>query len=147
MNGMVETNGRAVTLVGVTVDNGGMNVITEETEEANSVLFFFFQAEDGIRDADVTGVQTCALPIWIESQNPLHQIRVFMLEFRRGNTEAARVAIDQVGYDMIKDNAKALAHVAEAYVLLGRFSDARSEERRVGKEWRCRMGRGQGRER
>src|SRR5690554_3967085 len=24
----------------------------------------FFQAEDGIRDADVTGVQTCALPIW-----------------------------------------------------------------------------------
>src|SRR3989442_5467116 len=25
---------------------------------------FFFQAEDGIRDADVTGVQTCALPIW-----------------------------------------------------------------------------------
>src|SRR6266498_2876552 len=28
-----------------------------------SVVFFFFQAEDGIRDADVTGVQTCALPI------------------------------------------------------------------------------------
>ena len=26
-------------------------------------IFFFFQAEDGIRDADVTGVQTCALPI------------------------------------------------------------------------------------
>ena len=25
-------------------------------------LFFFFQAEDGIRDRDVTGVQTCALP-------------------------------------------------------------------------------------
>src|SRR5713226_10165972 len=28
------------------------------------VLFFFFQAEDGIRDGRVTGVQTCALPIW-----------------------------------------------------------------------------------
>src|SRR2546430_13998829 len=27
------------------------------------VLFFFFQAEDGIRDLTVTGVQTCALPI------------------------------------------------------------------------------------
>src|SRR5437667_3879036 len=26
-------------------------------------LFFFFQAEDGIRDRDLTGVQTCALPI------------------------------------------------------------------------------------
>src|SRR2546430_12951901 len=28
------------------------------------VFFFFFQAEDGIRDLTVTGVQTCALPIW-----------------------------------------------------------------------------------
>src|SRR5438552_9796196 len=31
--------------------------------EAKLVLFFFFQAEDGIRDDLVTGVQTCALPI------------------------------------------------------------------------------------
>src|SRR5215813_13494594 len=34
---------------------------------------FFFQAEDGIRDADVTGVQTCALPIWggtVSEQTP-----------------------------------------------------------------------------
>ena len=29
----------------------------------NVCLFFFFQAEDGIRDHCVTGVQTCALPI------------------------------------------------------------------------------------
>src|SRR5690606_40602725 len=28
------------------------------------LCFFFFQAEDGIRDFHVTGVQTCALPIW-----------------------------------------------------------------------------------
>ena len=28
------------------------------------VFFFFFQAEDGIRDISVTGVQTCALPIY-----------------------------------------------------------------------------------
>src|SRR5690349_23423996 len=28
------------------------------------LFFFFFQAEDGIRDLYVTGVQTCALPIW-----------------------------------------------------------------------------------
>src|SRR5215467_15650748 len=28
-------------------------------------FFFFFQAEDGIRDYKVTGVQTCALPIWL----------------------------------------------------------------------------------
>src|SRR5438067_12556367 len=29
-------------------------------------IFFFFQAEDGIRDRNVTGVQTCALPIFFE---------------------------------------------------------------------------------
>src|SRR2546422_6441411 len=28
------------------------------------VCFFFFKAEDGMRDVAVTGVQTCALPIW-----------------------------------------------------------------------------------
>src|SRR5215813_5535318 len=32
---------------------------------ALTLIFFFFQAEDGIRDADVTGVQTCALPIFL----------------------------------------------------------------------------------
>src|SRR6267143_4485822 len=31
------------------------------------LLFFFFQAEDGIRDGTVTGVQTCALPIFAAS--------------------------------------------------------------------------------
>src|SRR5690606_40559969 len=33
--------------------------------ELACVAFFFFQAEDGIRDFHVTGVQTCALPIYI----------------------------------------------------------------------------------
>src|SRR6266496_5941025 len=31
------------------------------------LFFFFFQAEDGIRDLYVTGVQTCALPIWFRN--------------------------------------------------------------------------------
>src|SRR5437773_10566233 len=35
-------------------------------------LFFFFQAEDGIRDRDVTGVQTCALPIY-ERPTSIHK--------------------------------------------------------------------------
>src|SRR5215208_3496516 len=34
-------------------------------------LFFFFQAEDGIRDGHVTGVQTCALPICIRVFTPV----------------------------------------------------------------------------
>src|SRR5699024_11368247 len=32
----------------------------------NCFLIFFFQAEDGIRDRNVTGVQTCALPILVQ---------------------------------------------------------------------------------
>src|SRR6266699_4761775 len=32
--------------------------------EKRIFVFFFFEAEDGMLDADVTGVQTCALPIW-----------------------------------------------------------------------------------
>src|SRR2546429_7983182 len=34
------------------------------------VFFFFFQAEDGIRDVAVTGVQTCALPIYLRDCEP-----------------------------------------------------------------------------
>src|SRR5438876_10792614 len=33
-------------------------------------MVFFFQAEDGIRDGRVTGVQTCALPIWKRKSYP-----------------------------------------------------------------------------
>src|SRR5690606_40192295 len=41
-------------------------------------LFFFFQAEDGIRDFHVTGVQTCALPISYNSLLKEKAIRSFM---------------------------------------------------------------------
>src|SRR2546429_2172811 len=34
------------------------------TNSLRSISYFFFQAEDGIRDVAVTGVQTCALPIY-----------------------------------------------------------------------------------
>src|SRR2546430_5812376 len=52
---------------------------TKYTSEVDSgLLFFFFQAEDGIRDLTVTGVQTCALPIYgrvlkIEPQAQVNQ--------------------------------------------------------------------------
>ena len=36
-------------------------------------VFFFFQAEDGIRDDLVTGVQTCALPIW-RAVSTIHRV-------------------------------------------------------------------------
>src|SRR5437773_4661303 len=39
------------------------------------LFFFFFQAEDGIRDRDVTGVQTCALPIFPRSGSSSRLLR------------------------------------------------------------------------
>src|SRR6266540_6680251 len=50
-------------------------------------FFFFFQAEDGIRDRDVTGVQTCALPI---SQRSLQ--RSIALRRRPGGCDTIRHA-------------------------------------------------------
>src|SRR5205807_2990636 len=37
--------------------------VTDSLDNLRPFVFFFFQAEDGIRDYKVTGVQTCALPI------------------------------------------------------------------------------------
>src|SRR5699024_641214 len=48
-------------------------------------VFFFFQAEDGIRDRNVTGVQTCALPI---SWNRIQRMFVHLLT----NTKKAEIA-------------------------------------------------------
>src|SRR5256885_3706066 len=39
-------------------------------------IFFFFQAEDGIRDYKVTGVQTCALPICPPRPRPLRDAEI-----------------------------------------------------------------------
>src|SRR5471032_2444409 len=39
------------------------------------VIIFFFQAEDGIRDRDVTGVQTCALPIYVSAWPDANAVR------------------------------------------------------------------------
>src|SRR3712207_7242057 len=79
---------------------------------------FFFQAEDGIRDIGVTGVQTCALPIFgLNSLDllafPVRHVRRLIcsvLDARRG----------------------------ELFWAFYRSAPGRSEERRVGKECRSR---------
>src|SRR5690348_17660604 len=52
--------------------------------------FFFFQAEDGIRDGRVTGVQTCALPIFVGNLGE----RAVIIE-----TEQNRLAAYEIGYE------------------------------------------------
>src|SRR5256885_3528193 len=59
-------------------------------------LFFFFQAEDGIRDYKVTGVQTCALPI---SMNEKHVAPIGILspEITLGSYDLAHVPDQRIG--------------------------------------------------
>src|SRR5450432_2872073 len=58
-----------------------------------SILFFFFQAEDGIRDLIVTGVQTCAIPI----SSPLTRrtLRHARPGWRRGRCRRRRAEADR----------------------------------------------------
>src|SRR5207248_3502248 len=56
---------------------------TGSLEEAPS--FFFFQAEDGIRDRTVTGVQTCALPILLFHELGEHLVLLLQLGFQKGD--------------------------------------------------------------
>src|SRR2546425_8001779 len=91
------------------------------------VFFFFFQAEDGIRDKLVTGVQTCALPI---SDRARAQIQ------REGGRENRRSG-RRHGATHVNDSLKNIFTVTD---LRNRvlFTLGRSEERRVGKECRSR---------
>src|SRR3989442_14607389 len=59
------------------------------------LVFFFFQAEDGIRDADVTGVQTCALPISPAHRGARGLLRRLLRQLRAAFPQARfRVRLD-----------------------------------------------------
>src|SRR2546425_1280182 len=94
--------------------------------------FFFFQAEDGIRDKLVTGVQTCALPI-SKLKDPKEGLAQF--------GDAGRVAIDNCRFTLtrIEEGLELLTKDANAFESFQFMNRAmRSEERRVGKECRSR---------
>src|SRR5206468_7988738 len=99
-------------------------------------FFFFFQAEDGIRDLIVTGVQTCALPIWCRRAREWRDPRS-----SRGGNDASRGPSRERRDGPLNPKATPpnppLPGLARAATLLG---GVRSEERRVGKECRCRRG-------
>src|SRR5256886_4798967 len=95
------------------------------------VHYFFFQAEDGIRDLTVTGVQTCALPIFHVAL-PLLKTKIEVQ-----NRSPNRVNIEQHQADNGFQNLLFdFRQVADVHRLVSRA--ARSEERRVGEECRSR---------
>src|SRR5256885_4438914 len=97
----------------------------------NGWFCFFFQAEDGIRDYKVTGVQTCALPILIWA------IAAVLLSvgeiFTPGMFFLGPVALAAVAAAVV-----ALVGLGVVSQLVVFIAGSRSEERRVGKECRSR---------
>src|SRR5699024_12048847 len=83
---------------------------------SSPTFFFFFQAEDGIRDRNVTGVQTCALPISV-----------------RG-----RAGFEVMDCQRIIWNKIIFVQKMQRNLFLLFYLWMRSEERRVGKECRSR---------
>src|SRR5438093_6850726 len=63
-------------------------------------VIFFFQAEDGIRDWSVTGVQTCALPIYDGTARPVQRRGIEDTVFREdGDHEVAAFAAPAEGHE------------------------------------------------
>src|SRR2546427_733282 len=99
-------------------------------------VIFFFQAEDGIRDLTVTGVQTCALrstegevEIALQPDNPQHNF-----DFAFSNTAGAGNLGRRDSLLGHRDNMVAYVEIRSRVWL----RQSRSEERRVGKECRSR---------
>src|SRR5256885_4955875 len=92
------------------------------------VFFFFFQAEDGIRDYKVTGVQTCALPISFPLEEPVEE--------RQADGEQLREVVEWIvtAFDSRHEAFPKVVGIGSH----GQTSSGRSEERRVGKECRSR---------
>src|SRR5256885_8790704 len=93
--------------------------------------FFFFQAEDGIRDYKVTGVQTCALPISVNPNSVTVDASVGVMGSQAvtaSNTGNAALNVSQI---QVSGTGFAVTGLSAPLSL-------RSEERRVGKECRSR---------
>src|SRR2546430_4528640 len=92
-------------------------------------FFFFFQAEDGIRDLTVTGVQTCALPIYYYYDHSPRDVQkeVFSTQMKLAAVNRLPIIIHCRPSENTEDAWDDTMHMLR-----------RSEERRVGKECRSR---------
>src|SRR3712207_7102229 len=93
------------------------------------MLNLFFQAEDGIRDIGVTGVQTCALPILTPAGLAASAFAIWAINRFRGRPVPMVASVFGV---------LLLAIVTQWFYAPDPLPDSRSEERRVGKECRSR---------
>src|SRR6266436_9979712 len=85
--------------------------------------FFFFQAEDGIRDVAVTGVQTCALPIC----NLRHHIRTRLEDGGNDSDRCLDLAQDEalVEFSLLQHAAERVRHVRYLFDAIDDISEFR----------------------
>src|SRR5205823_11034544 len=95
-----------------------------------------FQAEDGIRDKLVTGVQTCALPIWVALEPAEGAASVARVRERVEAREATRWRWDVVAHHEGEERQRSFGGRVLGSTVHARGGRERSEERRVGKESR-----------
>src|SRR5205823_8977494 len=95
---------------------------------------FFFQAEDGIRDKLVTGVQTCALPIYTATQ--FNRISAAFRQPGSVFKPFVYAAALETAYNMDGSSRQLLTASQSSFTA---ETSSRSEERRVGKECRSRV--------
>src|SRR5690606_39583963 len=97
-------------------------------------------AEDGIRDFHVTGVQTCALPIFRQLNSELAYQQTLFEDYAVPQGEQAAQDEEFSLDDLVKLHER-IDSILEQLTRLGFGQEIifdRSEERRVGKERRCR---------
>src|SRR5262249_59844318 len=92
------------------------------------------EAEDGIRDWSVTGVQTCALPIYSPSTWPSPQLTRATYSGSPAGDSSARPASVKVATSWLPTVTNP---VFGSNAMVAPELGLRSEERRVGKESRC----------
>src|SRR5207249_8193145 len=97
-------------------------------------------AEDGIRDRNVTGVQTCALPIYRVDANVPIEDTVGAMSRLIAQGKVRYLGLSEAGPDTIRRAQKIypITALQTEYSLWSRDPEDRSEERRVGKECRTR---------
>src|SRR2546430_6762915 len=93
---------------------------TIAASQALIVWFFFFQAEDGIRDLTVTGVQTCALPISTASSTPEGDAFTFVSGVEEAVERAREAAGDKDVHVM--GGADVIRQTLDAGLEIGRAS-------------------------
>src|SRR5436189_4420957 len=102
------------------------------------IVFFFFQAEDGIRDTSVTRVQTCALPICELRRFMAKAKKLFTIGYEQTPPKAVLDELEQSGVKLVVDVRAVTSSRRPGFSKRQLAAGLRSEERRVGKGGRAR---------